>query len=82
MYYVGLDPGQKQDHSAIAIVEAAWRGDGPMVRHVERVPLGTKYTWTLPKTMEAPNSATSMKTILNGCASRTEPAGINRHPRT
>jgi phage FluMu gp28-like protein len=43
MYYVGLDLGQKQDHSAIAVVEDEFRGPGLTVRHVERVPLGTKY---------------------------------------
>jgi phage FluMu gp28-like protein len=40
MFYFGVDLGQKQDHTAIAVVE---RGDWLMVRHVERVALGTPY---------------------------------------
>jgi hypothetical protein len=52
MFYLGLDLGKKQDHSAIAVVEepeAYWTprgmvgGEGLLVRHVERAPLGTKY---------------------------------------
>jgi hypothetical protein len=51
MFYVGLDLGQSRDHSAIAVVERkeAMRAfQAPMleallVRHVERVPLGTPY---------------------------------------
>ena len=45
MYFVGLDLGQKTDHSALAVVE---RGGYPvadevLVRYVERIPLKTAY---------------------------------------
>jgi len=51
MYFVGLDLGQKRDHSAIAVVErveaySAYRAPvlGRLeVRYLERVPLGTSY---------------------------------------
>ncbi len=39
-FYVGVDLGQKQDHTAIAVVE---RREFLLVRHVERVALGTPY---------------------------------------
>src|ERR1022692_3885421 len=40
MFYVGLDLGQKRDHAAIAVVE---RTEFFLVRHLERIPLGTPY---------------------------------------
>ena len=51
MFYIGLDLGQRRDHSAIAVVERrdllrAFREptfQGLLVRHLERVPLGTPY---------------------------------------
>ena len=51
MFYVGLDLGQRQDYSALAIVERpdrrlAWMatdGDKLLVRRVERLALGTPY---------------------------------------
>ena len=39
-FYIGVDLGQKQDHTAIAVVE---RTEFLLVRHVERVALGTPY---------------------------------------
>jgi len=46
-YYVGLDLGQANDYTAIAVVEEAKlgeRGESPLhVRHLERPPLGTYY---------------------------------------
>jgi phage FluMu gp28-like protein len=39
-FYIGVDLGQKQDHTAIAVVE---RSERLFVRHVERVALGTPY---------------------------------------
>jgi len=46
MLYAGLDLGQRQDHSAIAVVERAdsYRAYSLAVRHIERVPLGEPYT--------------------------------------
>jgi len=52
MFYVGLDLGQRRDHSAIAVLER-WDAGRPFlgsgmkfleVRYLERVPLGTPYT--------------------------------------
>ncbi|MBV8841519.1 MAG: hypothetical protein JO307_01800 [Bryobacterales bacterium] len=48
MFFAGLDLGQREDFSAIAVVEReekAWgaRG-GLLVRYLERMPLGTPYT--------------------------------------
>jgi hypothetical protein len=51
MYYVGLDLGAKRDYSALAVVEKVERRQtyqNPeagtlLLRHVERVPLGTPY---------------------------------------
>jgi hypothetical protein len=50
-FYVGLDLGQRRDHSAVALVEKLERVRpwGPpdfeafLVRHLERMPLGTTY---------------------------------------
>jgi phage FluMu gp28-like protein len=40
-YFIGVDLGQRQDHTAIAVIE---RAEGlMMVRHIERVELGTPY---------------------------------------
>jgi hypothetical protein len=41
MFYIGLDLGQRRDHSAIAVLQ---KKDRLLVRHLERVPLGTSYT--------------------------------------
>ena len=42
MFYVGLDLGQRRDHSAIVVVQEAGF-EAVVVRHIERVPLGTSY---------------------------------------
>jgi len=69
MFYVGLDLGQRQDHSAIAIVERpervvrpfdwiSWRersrrdAEGLVVRHLERIRLGTPYTDVVRRVVE------------------------------
>jgi hypothetical protein len=51
MFFVGLDLGQKQDFSAVAVVERAEREKAWLspefrcmrVRYLERLPLGTPY---------------------------------------
>ena len=41
MFILGVDLGQAQDFTALAVIEAA----GPLLlRHIERLPLGTPYT--------------------------------------
>ncbi len=61
MFFIGVDLGQRRDHTAVAVVEriagesrtfdpVAWRTraealpDEWVVRHLERMPLGTPYT--------------------------------------
>jgi hypothetical protein len=48
MFFVGLDLGQRKDFTAVAVVEREERNwvEGPrlMVRHLERMALGTAYT--------------------------------------
>ena len=49
MYYIGLDLGQRRDHTAVAVVERAEPGYARVatgrlvVRHLQRAPLGTGY---------------------------------------
>jgi phage FluMu gp28-like protein len=60
MYYLGLDLGQRRDHSAIAVVEKVLRyqacaASGVAVlhlRYVERVPLGTTYPEVVARVRE------------------------------
>jgi hypothetical protein len=42
-YCLGLDLGQRQDHTAIAIVERTAPGGSLRLRHLERLSLGTGY---------------------------------------
>jgi hypothetical protein len=72
MFYVGLDLGQKQDHSAIAIVEDEWRGEGLTVRHVERVPLGTKY----PAVVERVRRVAQSRELRGECALAVDATGV------
>lgn len=43
-FYAGLDLGQAQDYTALAIVEKTQIALGYHIRHLERFPLGTTYT--------------------------------------
>jgi len=63
MYYIGLDLGQRQDHTAIAIVEKEKPGREfgsvrffnvtyALVRHAERVALGTPYPAVVKRVRE------------------------------
>ena len=69
MFYLGLDLGQRQDHSALAIVERRERGAGQfnyvdwrvaqapergqlVVRHLERMELGTPYIDVVRRVVE------------------------------
>jgi hypothetical protein len=62
VFYVGLDLGQRQDHTAIALVERTGlerggRGLKLGVRGVERVPLGTPYPKVVERAWEIVNDA-------------------------
>jgi hypothetical protein len=50
MHYLGLDLGKKHDHTAIAIVERC--GTRLLVRHLERVALGTPYSAVVARVRE------------------------------
>jgi hypothetical protein len=61
MFYIGVDLGQRRDHSAIAVVERRewrvgdWRERGEaalVVRHLERIRLGTAYTEVVRRVVE------------------------------
>src|SRR5580704_7056784 len=60
MYFIGLDLGQKQDYSAVAVVEREerwpeFRSAGPRrlhVRHLERLALGTPYAAVVRRVSE------------------------------
>ncbi len=51
MFYVGLDLGQRRDHSAIAVLQRKDRRR-LLVRYLERVPLGTPYTAVVARIRE------------------------------
>ena len=51
-FYLGVDLGQRQDHTAIALVERAGREPRVGVRGVERVPLGTTYPQVVERVAE------------------------------
>ena len=58
--FIGLDLGQKRDHSAIAVVEReekrlAWMPSIPQcmrIRYLQRIPLGTSYTRVVEQVSE------------------------------
>ncbi len=60
MFFVGLDLGQKQDFSAVAVVERAERTRAWLspefgcmqVRYLERMPLGTAYAHVVNRVSE------------------------------
>jgi hypothetical protein len=68
-YFVGLDLGQSQDHTALAVVERteragawdaavhAWRKESALrLRYVERLPLGTPYPDVVSRANEVMSS--------------------------
>src|ERR1700686_4083733 len=50
VFYLGLDLGKKHDHTAVVIVER--RGNSLLVRHLERMALGTPYTAVVARVQE------------------------------
>jgi len=80
MYYVGLDLGQKRDHSALAIVERidhrlAFQGtafDRLVVRYVERLPLGTPY----PRVVERVREVVRSEELAGHCALVVDATGV------
>jgi hypothetical protein len=81
MFYLGLDLGQRQDYSAIAVVErpdppkwAPLRPPDPtlMVRHVERIPLGTKY----PEVVARVRAVVGDAELRGQCALAVDATGV------
>jgi len=79
MNYIGLDLGQRMDHSAMVIVEregyAPWlgRAGGPLVvRYAERAPLGTPY----PEVVEWVRRIAGRQEISGRCALAVDATGV------
>ncbi len=80
MYYIGLDLGQKRDHSAVAVVERidhrrAFQGtqfEKLLVRYVERVPLGTPY----PQVVERVRKIVQSDELYGNCALSVDATGV------
>ena len=86
MFYVGLDLGQRRDHSAIAVVEkydavrpahgaGRWTAavEAPLVvRHVERAPLGTPY----PKVVQRLKRIVGSDALAGQCAVAVDSTGV------
>jgi phage FluMu gp28-like protein len=64
MFYLGLDLGKKHDHTAIAIVEK--RGDRLLVRHLERVALGTPYPGVVMRIQEIVQQLGQCAVVVDG----------------
>jgi hypothetical protein len=64
MFYLGLDLGKKHDHTAIAIVEK--RGDKLLVRHLERVALGTPYPGVVMRMQEIVQQLGQCAVVVDG----------------
>src|ERR1019366_929588 len=79
-FYLGLDLGQRQDHSAIAVVEKLEQGrpygepvfEALLVRHAERVPLGTTY----PEVVERVRTLLETPEIEGQCELVVDATGV------
>jgi hypothetical protein len=65
MFYLGLDLGKKHDHTAIVIVER-WGDRLLLVRHLERVPLGTPYTGVVARIREIVKCPGQWAVVVDG----------------
>jgi hypothetical protein len=73
MYFVGLDLGQKTDHSALAVVErGGCRSDEILVRYVERIPLKTPY----PKVVERVREIVQKEPLHGKCSLAVDATGV------
>lgn len=76
-YFVaGLDLGQMQDYTALAILELADRRGGVeyQCRHLQRFPLGTSY----PAIVSAVKEILSKPLLLGRCALAVDATGVGR----
>jgi len=72
MFYVGVDLGQRRDHSAIAVVERRHGGVERLVRSVVRVPLGTPY----PLVVERVRDTVQHDALWGQCALVVDATGV------
>src|SRR5271168_579719 len=80
MYFVGLDLGQRRDHSAIAMVErrevgrayGARQFAGVRLRHLERVPRGTPY----PRVVERVREIVGHWELAGRCSLTVDGTGV------
>jgi hypothetical protein len=80
MFYLGLDLGQRRDHSAIAVVERfearqPWQGLAAKALHlrfVERVPLGTPY----PAVVERVRAVATCSDVEGDCRLAVDATGV------
>jgi hypothetical protein len=80
MFYLGLDLGQRRDHTAIAVVERrdrwiahrATEFDALWVRHLERVPLGTPY----PAVVERVREILHSRELAGRCSLTVDETGL------
>ena len=69
-FYVGLDLGQRRDHSALAVVE---KQEGALlVRHVERMPLGMTY----PQVVERVRGVMDTPALCRQCELVVDATGV------
>ena len=81
-FYLGLDLGQRRDHSALAVVERMeqWRPWGPgefqgmQLRHVERMPLGLRY----PQVVERVREVMELPELRGQCELAVDGTGVGR----
>jgi phage FluMu gp28-like protein len=69
-FYLGLDLGQRRDPSAVAVVE--WAEGSLLLRHVERVPLGTPY----PKVVARMRRMVEHAELRGQCALAVDATGV------
>ena len=80
MFYIGLDLGQKKDYSAIAVLERIdrvkpYRGlvmEQLLLRHAERLPLGTPY----PKVVDRVREIVRSDALRANCALAVDATGV------
>lgn len=80
MFYIGLDLGREQDHTAIVVVERVEqrrafsepRFVALHVRHAEQAPLGTPFAWVVERTREL----LSHPELLGNCMLAVDATGL------
>src|SRR5262245_56865138 len=76
-YTIALDLGQAADFSALAVLERVCVPQGRpgayAVRHLQRFPLGTRYTTIVPAACDIARS-----TVLRGAPSVVDQTGVGR----